>query len=153
MVQKLHPMGQPTEGMMVAAVSRVVVGNPHAQNPHAEAGENFGMRDGRVGIFAEIAAHPGDALAAHHVIGINQFVEAGNGRDVSADDNGGVGRELAYAAAHLAHLAEIGDDAGDADNVVVVRGQLALEAGRVGKSSSVLGAEMLRWIIIRPQER
>ena len=57
-------------------------------------------------------------------------------------------------AAHLAHLAEVGDDARDADDVVLRRAQLALEsAPSVGKSSSVLGAEMFCWIIIMPHER
>ena len=105
-----------------------VVGQAHAQHPHAEAGEDFGMLDGRTWVFAEIAAHPRDAFAAHDVVGINQLVEAGNGGDMSADDDGGLGRQAAHAAAHLAHLAEIRDDAGDADNVVFGRSQFALEA-------------------------
>ena len=74
---------------------------------------------GAAGIFAEITAHPADALAAHDAIRINQFVDAGNGGDVSTDDDGGFGRETAHPAAHLADLAEIGDNARDSDNVVL----------------------------------
>ena len=75
-VQKLHPMGHPTEGIIVAAVSRVLSGIAHSQHAHTKSGEDFGMLDGSVRVFAKIAAHPGDAFAAHDEIGINQFVEA-----------------------------------------------------------------------------
>ena len=68
-----------------------VVGHAHSQHPHAEAGEDFGMLDGRSRVFAQIAAHPGDAFAAHDVIGINQLVESGNSSDVSSNDDRGLG--------------------------------------------------------------
>ena len=104
-----------------------VVGHAHAKNAEAEAGENFGMDERRAGIFAEEAAHPGNAFAAHDVVGIEHVFHAGNAGDVAADDDGGVRRKLAHAAAHLAHLAEVGNDAGDSDDVVLVRGQFALK--------------------------
>ncbi len=51
------------------------------------------MLNGGAGVFAEIAAHPGDAFAANNAIRINQFVDAGNGGDVSADDDLRLGRQ------------------------------------------------------------
>ena len=76
------------------------------------------MLDGSVRIFAEIAPHPRDAFAAHDVIGIDQLIESGNGGDVPANDDRGFGRQAAHAAAHLAHLAEVRNNAGDSDDVV-----------------------------------
>ena len=104
------------------------VGNAHAQHTHAEAREDFRMADGRVRVFAQITAHPGDALAANHAIGINQFVDAGDGGDVPADQDLRFGRQPANSAAHFAHLAEVRDDAGDADDVVFVRCEFLFEA-------------------------
>jgi hypothetical protein len=31
------------------------------------------------------SAHPGDAVAAHEVVGVHHLLDAGNGRDVAAD--------------------------------------------------------------------
>ena len=77
-------MGHPTEGMIVAAVSRELSGirMPSTRMPKPE--RISGCSIGAARVFAEIAAHPGDAFAAHDVIGIDQFVEGGNGGDVSA---------------------------------------------------------------------
>ena len=47
------------------------VGHPHPQDAEAKAGDDFRMSNRRFGIFAKITAHPGDALAANDVIGIN----------------------------------------------------------------------------------
>ncbi len=88
---------------------------------------------GAVGIFAEIAAHPSDSLASHHVIRVNQFVEAGNGGDVPADDDGRARRQPAHAPAHLTHLGEVGNDAGDAHDVIFRRGKFALEPFQGGE--------------------
>ena len=76
---------------MVAAVSRVLSGTLHAKNAQAEAGENLGMHDRRARVLAEIAAHPGDAFAAHDVVGVDHVVDAGNGGHMSADDDRRVG--------------------------------------------------------------
>ena len=57
-------------------------------------------------------------------------------------------------AAHLAHLTDIHDDGRNANHVVLLllsaRGQ---SASRVGKSSTVQGAEIFAWIIMMPHER
>ena len=64
------------------------------------------------------------------------------------------GDKLAHHAAHLAHLADVDDDRGDAHDVVVVASSVrARSASRVGKSSTVQGAEIFAWIIMMPQER
>ena len=91
------------------------------------------MVDGRAGIFAKIAAHPADSFAANHEVRIDQFVELGNCGDVPTDDDGRFRRQLPYPAAHLAHLAEVGDDAGNADDVVLGGTQLPLKAVQRGK--------------------
>ena len=129
---------------MVAAVSRVRSGifMPRTRMPKPERISGWAM--GAAGIFAEIAAHPGDAFAADNVICIDEFIERGNGGNVSADDDVGFGREFAHEAAHLADFGEVGDDAGDADDVVGGSVSSRSKRSRVGKSSRVLGAEMLR---------
>ena len=64
------------------------------------------------------------------------------------------GESLAHHAAHLAHLADVDDDRRDADDVVVdAPCSSRANASRVGKSSTVQGAEMFSWIIMMPQER
>ncbi len=80
-------------------------------------------------------------------------LDAGNRGDVAADDDRRVRRELAHHAAHLAHLADVHDDRGDADDVVLMRVSSRAKASRVGKSSTVQGAEIFSWIIMMPQER
>jgi hypothetical protein len=96
-----------------------IVGNPHSEYVHAEAGKNFGMQNGSARSFAEIATHPTNALATHDEIGINEFVEAGDGGDVPPDDDFRFGRQAPDPAAHFANLAEVGDNTGDAHNVVL----------------------------------
>ena len=153
-VQKLQPIGQPTDGMMVAAVVPLLLRQRDAQDARAEAGDDLGMADRRALVLAQEAAHPGDAVAAHDVVGVDHRLDAGNGGHVPADHDRGLRRELAHHAAHLAHLADVDDDRGDADDVVVGwRCSSAAKASRVGKSSTVVGAEMFSWIIRMPQER
>ena len=112
------------------------------------------MPDRSVLIFAEIAAHPGDAFAVHDVIGVDHLFDAGDGGDVSADDDHRMRREFADHAAHLAHLADVDDDRRRCrrrriDCVLSSRAK----SSRVGKSSTVQGAEMFSWIIMMPHER
>ena len=113
-------MGQPTDGMMVAAVSRVVSGTrmPSTRIPNPD--RISGCVIGAVDIFAKVTPHPGDAFAANHIIRINQFVDSRDGGDMSADHDLRSGRDAAHASAHLAHFAEVRNDAGDADDVVFV---------------------------------
>ena len=61
------------------------------------------------------------------MVGINHVFDAGNAGNMATDDDGGVGRELAYAAAHFADFAEVGNDAGDANDVVVMSCEFALK--------------------------
>ncbi len=70
-VQKLQPMGQPTEGMMVAAVSRVVSGTRIPSTCMPKPDRISGWVIGSIRIFTQITPHPGDALAADHAIRIN----------------------------------------------------------------------------------
>ena len=63
----------------------------------------------------------------HNVIGIDHLFDAGDGGDMTADDDVGLGREFAHHAAHLADLADVDDDAGDADDVVLIGFQFARE--------------------------
>jgi hypothetical protein len=91
------------------------------------------MADRGAHIFAQVLTHPGDALATDDVVGVDHVTEAGKGSDVSPDDDGGVGRKLAHHAAHFAHLADVRDDRGNADDVVRVGLELAGEGVASGK--------------------
>src|SRR5512138_1616115 len=86
------------------------------------------MTDASAFVLAQITAHPGDAIAAHEVISIDHGLYLGKGRDVPADDNHGVWRDATHYATHLPHLADVDDDRGDADDVIVARGELLLKA-------------------------
>ena len=46
---------------------------------------------------------------------------------MSAHDDDGVGRQAADLAAHFAHLAEVRNDSGNPNDVVIGGGQFALE--------------------------
>ncbi len=98
-----------------------------AHDAGAHSGNDGGMADGSALVFAEVAAHPGNAFAADNVVGIDHLFDAGDGGDVTADDDRGVGREFADHAAHLTHLADVDDDAGDANDVVMIGFQFARE--------------------------
>jgi hypothetical protein len=91
------------------------------------------MAHGRVGIFAEVTAHPGNAFAAHDVVGVNEVLKSGRSGYVTADDDVRIGRELAHHATHLADFAEVHDDGRNSDDVVVVGFQLAGEVFAGGK--------------------
>src|SRR5262249_26500847 len=101
--------------------------NGNAHHAHFESGDDGRVLDGSGIVFAEEAAHPGDAFAAHDVIRVHHVADSGNRCDVSADDDGGLRPNLANALAHLPHLADVGDDGGDADNVVFLLVQFLLE--------------------------
>src|ERR1035441_8074546 len=81
--------------------------------------------DRGVDVFAEVLAHPGDAIAFDDVVGIQKLLHAGDGGDVAADDDRGARREFAHHAAHLAGFVDVDDDRRDAHDVVVVGGGLA----------------------------
>ena len=89
----------------------------------------------------------------HDVVGVDHRLDARNGGHVPAHHDLGLGRDAPRDAAHLAHLADVDDDRGDADDVVIVGRSSASKASRVGKSSTVVGAEIFRWIIRMPHER
>ena len=138
-VQKLQPMGQPTEAMMVAdgvGCSR----DFDAHHAQIEGGGESGVADGGVDFFAQVLAHPGDAVAFDDVVGIEEVLDAGDGGDVAADDHGGARREFADHAAHFARLADVDDDGRDADDVVVVGGQFAGEGFARGEIEDGAGS-------------
>ncbi len=106
---------------------------PDAHDARAHAGDDGGVADGRVLVFAQVAPHPGNAFAAHDMVGIDHLLDPGYGRDVPADDDRRVRRELADHAAHLAHFGYVHDDRGDPDDVVALGGELTLEVFASGK--------------------
>jgi hypothetical protein len=61
------------------------------------------------------------------VVRIDHLVDAGYGGDMAADHNRRVRRKLADHAAHFTHFGDVHDDRGDSDDVVWMRGDLALE--------------------------
>ncbi len=85
-------MGQPTDGMMVAAVPPFRCGRRTPMMRVSQTGNNGGVADRRVLVFSQVAAHPGDAFSAHDVIGINHPLQAGNGSYVSAHHDHGIRR-------------------------------------------------------------
>ena len=119
-VQKLQPIGHPTEGIIVAAVAPLRSGRrmPMMRVRMPETISGWLNRGGLV--FAEIAAHPSDTLAPHDVIGVDHLFDTWDRGDVSADDDGRLRRELADHAAHLTDFADVHDDRRDAHDVVLV---------------------------------
>ena len=61
------------------------------------------------------------------MVRIDHLVDAGYGGDMAADHNRRVRRKLADHAAHFTHFGDVHDDRGDSDDVVWMRGDLALE--------------------------
>src|SRR5579871_2611243 len=90
------------------------------------------MSNRRAFIFAEVAPHPRDALAAHNVIGINQLFNSWDGCYMSSHYDCGMRRQLSNHATHLSHLAHVDDDRGNSYDVVLMAGQLVgkIFAGR-----------------------
>jgi hypothetical protein len=71
-----------------------------------------------------LAAHPRDSVALHDVVRVNEIFDARY-------------RRLAHHAAHFAHLANMDDDRGNADNFVALLGDSRANLSRVGKSRTV----------------
>jgi hypothetical protein len=80
-VQKLQPMGQPIDAMMVAEVSRLS-GILTPMTRRSKPDESRGMADRGLGVFAQVAAHPFDAVAFDDVVGVQNVLDAGDGGDV-----------------------------------------------------------------------
>jgi hypothetical protein len=102
------------------------------------------MPDGSALVFAEVASHPGNALATHDVVGVDHLVDAGYGGDMPADHNRRVRRKLADHAAHFTHFGDVHDDRGDSDDVVSMRGDLALEVFSSGEIKNGAGRGNIR---------
>ena len=98
--------------------------------PHhtlAESTGDQGMLDRRRSIFAQEGTHPTNAFAFDDEIGVDDLIEVRNRSHVATDDDRGMRRELPHHTAHVLHLAHIHHDAGNADHVVMLRGQLFLK--------------------------
>ena len=91
------------------------------------------MLDRPIDGLAEELAEPADALALDDVIGIEDPLYAGDGGNVTADDDDRLRGVLPHQSAHLAHLADIDDDPGNPDEIVAVGLQLPDEAPAGGK--------------------
>ena len=84
-------MGQPTDGMTVAATSRA--GRElHAHVPVPKPERMSGWRMGAAGVLAQKAAEPRTAFAADDVVGVDPVGNVGDRRDVPAHDDGGIRR-------------------------------------------------------------
>ena len=110
-----------------------LVGDPHAHHAQVEAGIERRMVIGAVGSsprYSRIQAMPSPFTmwSASTMCSMPR-----SRRDMPADDDRGIGRDLADHAAHLAHLADVDDDGRDADDVVLVRVQFAREGLASGK--------------------
>jgi hypothetical protein len=138
--------------MSVAAVSPWC-GNPDAHGALPEAGNDVRMADGSQLVFAQIAPHPGDAIAFHELVRVHHFFDAWNGRDVAANDNDRRGRQAPHHAAHLPDLPDIHDDRRYPTMSYCCVVSSRSKASRVGKSSTGQGAEMFSWINMMVQDR
>src|SRR5215471_5205900 len=98
------------------------------------------MPDGRVWILAEMLAQPSDALAPGDVIRVEEPLETRDRRHVAANDDRGSRGMAPRQAAHLLHFADVHDDSGDADDIVLARGDLANESIARGKVEDGAGA-------------
>ena len=78
-------------------------------------------------VLAKQASHPFDPFPLHDMVGIDHAFQVGDGSDVAADDNLGVRRDRPGDFAHPFHLADIGHDGGDTDDVVGMGRDLAFE--------------------------
>ena len=99
----------------------------HPHGAPSEAGNDGRMADGRGVVFTEVPAHPGDAVAAHEVVGVDHEFNARGSGHMTADYDGGFGRHAPHRAAHLPHLADVDDDGGNTDDVVIVGEQFRFE--------------------------
>ena len=98
--------------------------------PHhalAESTGDQGMLDRRRSIFAQKGTHPTNAFAFDDEIGVDDLIQVCNRSHVAADDDSGMRRKLPDHAAHFLHLANVHHNAGNADHVVMLRGQFFLK--------------------------
>jgi len=91
------------------------------------------MPDRLIGILAEERAQPANPFTPDDVVGVNHAGDLRDRRDVPAHHDRRRRGVLAHEAAHLAHLADVHDDGRDADDVVLVLGNLSNETLARGK--------------------
>jgi len=85
------------------------------------------MPHGGVRVLPQEPAEPRDALACHHVVGVDQVAKPRPVRDVAADDDRGARLVAPHDLAHELHLAHVRHDGADADDVIGDRADLLLE--------------------------
>ena len=102
--------------------------HPQAHQPGAERGPDGRMVDRCVDRLAEKLAEPPDPFAFDDVVRLEHPLEAGDRRHMAADDDRRFRGVLPDQTAHLAHLADVDDDARDADHVVMVGREFLDEA-------------------------
>ena len=152
--QKLQPSGQPTDGMIVAATSPRRSFAVDAQVPRAEARGDHRMAQRPVLVLAQEAAEPAHALAADDVIGVDPLGQVGHVGDVPADDDRGVRADTAGSSSHIFFTFSMFGMIDEMPMTSYWRVRISsMKRSSVGKSSSVQGASMFAWIIIRPQLR
>ena len=125
----------------------------HAHGSAAESRVDLGVDDQVGFVLAEKPAEPGYPFSTHDVVRIDPLLGIGQIRDMPAHHYRAVGLMFANQRAHLSDFADVGNDRGDADDVVFVVADLLMNCSSDGKSRSVEGAEMFSWIIMMPQER
>ena len=118
-MQKLQPIGQPTDGIMVADGSPPPCGifMPSMREPNEDPDGR--MLDRRVNRFAQKLAEPPDPFALDDVVCIQHLLDAGDRGHMAADHNGRFRGVLPDQPAHLAHFAHVADDARDSDHLVL----------------------------------
>jgi hypothetical protein len=126
--QKLQPMGQPTDGIRVAAVSlgRAPIFTPRIRLSTAE--RISGWRIGRAASWPRKARNQAMPFASHDVVRVDPLREAGEVGHVAAHHDGGLGLVEPDESAHLGQLEEVRDDRADADDVVASGPDLVHEA-------------------------
>ena len=153
-MQKLHPIGQPTDGITVAATEPPPLRQTYSQRTGLQAGNNFRMPDRCAVVLSQITPHPGNSFAAHIMVGVHDFLDSWNRGDVTAHDNHRLRRVLPHDPAHFANFAHVYDDRRNSHHIVIRRAQFSrMNDSREGKSINVHGAEIFAWIIMMPHER
>ncbi len=152
-VQKLQPMGQPTEGMMVAAVVPLDCGSftPSVRAPNPETISGWAI--GAVSSSPRkrrIQEMPSPRTMWSASIIVSMPGTAATCPPTTMVALGASCRAIRHISRTLPTLTMIDEMPTMSYSLLV---SSASNAARVGKSSTVVGAEMLRWIMRRPHER
>ena len=154
-VQKLQPIGQPTDGNDRGRRGALGCGQLQPERARAEARHDLAD----VGS-ARSRPRPGyrriQAMPSPRTMwsASTMRFDPRDRRHVPADDDRRPAGEISRTMRHISRtLPDVDDDRRDAHDVVAVRAQFRREGLPRGKIQHVVGAEMFFWIIRMPHDR